>query len=75
MYMSRGKTPPLKKLQQTDTNLQLHVIRASFQLIIWKAADQRCPSVDTRDIRRFGCDVKEGGVVKPSVSNAPVSPN
>ena len=73
MYMSRRKPPPLKKLPPTD-NLQLHVLRAHLQMMLWKAADQRRPPVDARDIRRFGWDVKEGGVVTPSVSNAPVAP-
>ena len=74
MYMSRKKPPPLKKLPPTDNNLQLHVFRAHLQMMLWKAADQRHPPVDARDIRRFGWDVKEGGVVTPSVSNAPVAP-
>ena len=66
MYMSRKKPPPLKKLPPTDNNLQLHVLRAHLQIMLWKAADQRHPPVDV--------DVKEGGVVTPSVSNAPVAP-
>ena len=41
--------------------------------MFWKAADQRHPSVDARDIRRSGWDVEEGGVVTPSVSNATVA--
>ena len=74
MYMSRKKPPPLKKLPPTDNNLQLHVLRAHLQMMLWKAADQRHPPVDARDIRRFGSDVKEGGVFTPSVSYAPVVP-
>ena len=80
MYMSRKKPPPLKKLPPplkklpTDNNLQLHVLRAHLQMMLWKAADQRHPPVDARGIRRFGWDVKEFGVVTPSVSNAPVAP-
>ena len=72
IYMSRKKPPPLKKLPPTDNNLQLNVLRAHLQMMLWKAADKRHPPVDARDIRRFGWDVKEGGVVTPSVSNAPV---
>ena len=41
MYMSRKKPPPLKKLAPTDNNLQLHVLRAHLQMMLWKAADQR----------------------------------
>ena len=43
-------------------------------MMIWKAAAQTHPPVDAHDIRRFGWDVKEGGVVTPYVSNAPVAP-
>ena len=75
MYMSRKKPPSFKKLPPTDNNLQLHVLRAHLQMMLWKAADQKHPPVDTRDIRRFGWDVKEGGVVTPSVSNALVAPH
>ena len=42
-------------------------------MILWEAADHRHPPVDARDIRRFGLDVKEGGVVTPSVANTPVA--
>ena len=71
--MCQNKPPPLKKLPPTDSNLQLHVLRAHLQMMLWKAVDQRHPPVDSRDIRRFGWDVKEGGVVTPYVSNAPVA--
>ena len=74
MYMSRKKPLPLKKLQPTDSNLQLHVLRAHFQMMLWKAAEQMHPPVDARDISRFGWDVKEGWVVTPYVSNSPVAP-
>ena len=63
MYMSRNNPPPLKKPPPTDSNLQLHVLRAQLQPMLWKAADQRHPPVDSRDIRRFGWDVKEGGLL------------
>ena len=43
MYMSRKKPPPLKKLPPTDSNLQLHMLRAHLQMMLWKAADQRHP--------------------------------
>ena len=46
MYMSQKKPPPLKKLPPTDNNLQLHVLRAHLQMMLWKAADQRHPPVD-----------------------------
>ena len=74
MYMSRNKPPPLKNLPTTDINLQLHVVRAHLKIMLWKGADQRHPPVDARDIRRFDWDVKEGGVVTPSFSNAPIAP-
>ena len=70
--MSRKKPPSLNKLPPTDSNLQLHVLRAHLQMMLWKAADL---PVDARDIRRFGWDVNEGGVVTRYVSNAPVAPH
>ena len=73
MYTSRKKPPPLKTLPPTDSNLQLYVLRAHLQMMLRKSADQRHPPVDDRDIRRFGWDVKAGGVVTPWVSNAPVA--
>ena len=73
MFMSRKKPPPLKKLPPTDSNLNPHMLRAHLQMMLLKAADQGNPPLDPRDIHRFGWDVKEGGVVTPSVSNAPVA--
>ena len=73
IYMSRKKPPPLKKLPPTDSKLQLHVLRAHLQIMLWKAADQRHPPFDARDIRRFGWYVTEGATVTPSVSNVPVA--
>ena len=62
-------------MPQKYSNLQLHVLRAHLQMILWKAADQRHLPVDARDICRFCWDVKEGGVVIPSASNALVAPH
>ena len=75
MCMSTKKQPPLKRLPPTDSNLQLHVLRGHIKMMLWKAADQRHPPVDARDIRRFGWDVNEGGFVTPSVYNVPVKPH
>ena len=63
MYMSRKWPPPLKKLPPTDNNLQLYVLRAHLQIMLWKAADKRHPPVDALAIRCFGWDVKEGGLL------------
>ena len=73
MYMSRKKPPPLKKLPPTDSNLKSHMLRTHLQMMLLKAADQRHSPLDARDIHRFDWDVKEGGVVTPSVSKAAVA--
>ena len=39
IYMSRKKPPSLKKLPPTDSNLQLHLLRAHLQMMLYKAAD------------------------------------
>ena len=36
-FRGRKKPPPLKKLPPTDANLQLHVLRAHLQMLLWKA--------------------------------------
>ena len=45
----REKPQPLKKLLRTDDNLQLHI-----QMLLSKAADQRDPPEEIRDIANFG---------------------
>ena len=72
-FRGRKKPPPLKKLQPTDANLQLHVLRAHLQMLLWKAADQRDPPEETRDIANFGWSI-DGSTITPTVSTAPVAP-
>ena len=64
---------PLKKLPPTDANLQLHVLRAHLQMLLWKAADQRDPPEEARNIANFGWNI-EGSAITPAVSTAPVAP-
>ena len=70
---SRKKPPPLKKLPPTDDNLQLHVLRAHLQMLLWKAADQRDPPEEACDIGNFGWTI-EGSTITPAVSTVPVAP-
>ncbi|KAK2158680.1 hypothetical protein NP493_1763g00044 [Ridgeia piscesae] len=72
-YRGHKKPPPLKKLPPTDANLLLHVLRAHLQMLLWKAADQRDPRVEARDIANFGWNI-EGSAITPAVSTAPVAP-
>ena len=53
-FRGRKKPQPLKTLQPTDANLQLHVLRIHLHMLLWKAADQRDPPEETRDIANFG---------------------
>ena len=53
-YRGHKKPPPLKKLPPTDANLQLHVLRAHLQVLLWKAAGQRDPPEEARNIANFG---------------------
>ena len=52
-FRGRKKPQPLKKLQPTDANMQLHVLRVHLQMLFWKVADQRDPPEDTY-IANFG---------------------
>ena len=68
-YRCHKKPPPLKKLPPTDANLQLHVLRAHLQMILWKAADQRDPPEEARNIANFGWNI-ERSAITPAVSTA-----
>ena len=72
-YRSRKKPPPLKKLPPTDDNLQMHVLRAHLQMLLWKAADQHDPPEEAREISNFGWSI-EGSTITPTISTAPVAP-
>ena len=72
-YLGHKKPPPLKKFPPTDANLQLHVLRAHLQMLLWKAADQRDPPEEARNIANFGWNI-EGSAITPAVSTAPVAP-
>ena len=71
-YRGHKKPPPLNKLPPTDANLQLHVLRAHLQMLLWKAADQRDPPEEARNIANFGWNI-EGSAITPAVSTAPVA--
>ena len=68
-YRGHKKPPPLKKLPPTDSNLQLHVLRAHLQMLLQKAADQRDPPEEARNIANFGWNI-EGSAITPAVSTA-----
>ena len=72
-FRGRKKPPLLKILPPTDANLQLHVLRAHLQVLLWKAADQRDPPEETRDIANFDWSI-DGSIITPTVSTAPVAP-
>ena len=72
-YRGRKKHPPLKKLPPTDANLQLHVLRAHLQMLLWKAADQHDPPEEAGNIVNFGWSI-EGSTVTPAISTEPVAP-
>ena len=71
-FRGRKKSLQLKKLPPTEANLQLHVLRAHLQVLLWKAADQREPPEETRDIANFGWSI-DGSIITPTVSTAPVA--
>ena len=72
-FRSSKKPPPLKKLPPTDDNLQMHVLRAHLQMLLWKAADQDDPPEEAREIINFGWSI-EGSTITPKNSTAPVAP-
>ena len=42
----RNKVPSLKSLSPTDQNLTQHLLRAHYQVMLWKAADQAAPPAE-----------------------------
>ncbi|KAK2178219.1 hypothetical protein NP493_553g02010 [Ridgeia piscesae] len=72
-YRGHKKPLPLKKCPPIDANLQLHVLRAHLQMLLWKAAEQRDPPEEARNIANFGWNI-EGSAITTAVSTAPVAP-
>ena len=72
-YRDHKKHPPLKTFPPIDANLQLHVLRAHLQMLLWKAADQRDPPEEARNIANFGWNI-EGSAITTAGSTAPVAP-
>lgn len=76
-FRARKKPPPLKKLPLTDVNLQLHVLRAHLQMLLWKAADQRDPPEEAKHIANFGWIIEGSTItpaITPAISMGPVAP-
>ena len=53
-YCGRKKPPPLKKFPPTAANLQIHVLRAHLQMLLWKAAGQHDTPEEAQNIVNFG---------------------
>ena len=67
----KAKPPSLKSLPPTDANLLLHMLRAHFQVMLWKAADkQNAPCVIVTD---FGWDL-ENNMPAPAIASIPPAP-
>ena len=52
---ARGKAVCVKKLPPTDANLAYYILRAHYQVMLWKAADQQTPPAV--DMAAYGWDV------------------
>ena len=74
IYIRSKKPPKLKKLPPTDANLMLHILRAHLQVMLWKAAGQREPPAEARDISKFGWEVAKEGAVMPALAIQAVAP-
>ncbi|KAK2181855.1 hypothetical protein NP493_378g00033 [Ridgeia piscesae] len=74
-YRGHKKPPPLKKLPPTDANLQLHVLRAHLQMLLWKVADQRDPPVEARNISQLWLEYRRLRHYTGRLNSASCSPN
>ena len=52
----------------------LHILRAHLQVMLWKAAGQREPPAEARDISKFGWEVAKEGAVMPALAIQAVAP-
>ncbi|KAK2153116.1 hypothetical protein NP493_2354g00005 [Ridgeia piscesae] len=73
-WLPSGPDRPLKKVPPTDANLQLHVLRAHLPVLLWKAADQRDPPEEARNLANVGWNI-ESSAITPAISTVPVAPS
>ncbi len=71
---TRRKAVCIKTLPPTDGNLTYHILRAHYQVMLWKAADQQDPPVV--DITDYGWEFVSGtgGVPTPCIARGPAAP-
>ena len=63
----------LKNLPPTDKNALLHVLRAQHQMMFWKAAYKKEPSLQSKDIASFAWTVEDVKVT-PKIAKGPIAP-
>ena len=59
--------PPIKALPPTPPNFALHMKRAYFHVIMWKAAAERVLHTAVADINKFKLEVRDGVVFIPAI--------
>jgi len=71
---TRGKVVCVKTLPPTDANLAYHILRAHYQVMLWKAADQQTPPAI--DIAAYGWELVSGAgcVPTPRIAREPAAP-
>jgi len=71
---TRGKAVCVKTLPPTDANLSYHILRAHYQVILLKAADQQTPPAV--DIAAYGWELvsSAGCVPTPRIARVPAAP-
>ena len=71
---TRGKAVCVKTLPPTDVNLAYHILRAYYQIMLWKAADQQIPPAV--DIATYWWELVSGAgcVPTPRIARGPAAP-
>ncbi len=71
---TRGKAVSIKTLPPTDGNLTYHILRAHYQVMLWKAANQQSPPVV--DMTDFGWEFNSGtdSAPSPCIARGPAAP-
>ena len=60
LFKLKKRNPKVSSLSPTSANLKQHALRAYLQVMLWKAANQQVPPVETSDITNFGWKLEDG---------------
>lgn len=73
IFTKSKKSTKVMSLPPTRCNFLQHVLRCHLQIMLWKAADQNAPPIESTDILQFGWKITEG-IPAPEISKGDPAP-